>query len=416
MRTAEFSDSITTSEGFHPDANRKSMAHSGTMNESTASASIAATKATLAVHGTALAEDGPAPEWIELLPAGVFVGRDGRGPYRLSDPEAVIAGTRDLGMHAGIPIDYDHATDLAAPHGRPAPAAGWIRELAVRDGAIWGRVEWTRHGAAAVTTHEYRYISPVFEHGHDGEVVRLLRAALTNNPNLYLTAIAAARDASSDEADGLDGVLTQLAGELCAILGIDEGSSPDEIVDAVRALTEADAEPDAPGDGNSAGEVAAKLAEGAGADPSRFVPVAHFQQTLSELHTLRATRASERAENAVSGAIRAGKLVPAQREWALAYCAADYEGFETFVARQPALSLGESNLQNFARVPGARHAGIETMLHAAGGSLINHAEQQICSILGIAPDEFLERKNVQQKSSDAFALRPRRNSGGAAQA
>ena len=94
-------------------------------------------------------------------------------------------------LEAGLPIDYDHATDFAAPAGRPAPAAGWIREIEVREGALWGHVEWTSHGASAVVTHEYRYISPVFEYSENGEVQRLLRAALTNNPNLYLTAISA---------------------------------------------------------------------------------------------------------------------------------------------------------------------------------------------------------------------------------
>ena len=88
-----------------------------------------------------------APEWIELLPAGVFYGRDGRGPFRLDDPTAVIASTTALQMNAGIPIDYDHATDFGAPEGRPAPAAGWIRELEVRTGAVWGRVEWTARAA-----------------------------------------------------------------------------------------------------------------------------------------------------------------------------------------------------------------------------------------------------------------------------
>ena len=92
----------------------------------------------------ALGDDvASAPEWIELLPAGVFYGRDGRGPFRLDDPAAVIASTTAMQMNAGLPIDYDHATDFGAPEGRPAPAAGWIRELEVRDGAVWGRVEWT---------------------------------------------------------------------------------------------------------------------------------------------------------------------------------------------------------------------------------------------------------------------------------
>ena len=93
-------------------------------------------------------ETAAAPEWIELLPAGVFYGRDGRGPFRLDDPAAVIASTTALQMNAGLPIDYDHATDFGAPEGRPAPAAGWIRELEVRTGAVWGRVEWTARAAS----------------------------------------------------------------------------------------------------------------------------------------------------------------------------------------------------------------------------------------------------------------------------
>ena len=130
--------------------------------------------------------------WIDLIPSGVFNGRDGRGPYRNEHPEQVIAATRKLGMTAGLPIDFDHAIDLGAPQGQPAPAAGWIKELRLVDGAIQGRVEWTAAGAKALAAKLYRYISPVFEFSGDGAVRRLLRAAVTNNPNLYLTAIAAA--------------------------------------------------------------------------------------------------------------------------------------------------------------------------------------------------------------------------------
>jgi hypothetical protein len=136
------------------------------------------------VSGTALGNHRSAPKWIELLPAGEFAGRDGRGPFRLSNPAAVIAATNRLRLEAELPIDYDHATDFGAPAGRPAPAAGWIRTIEARNGALWGQVEWTRHGASAVVTQEYRYISPVFEYSEDGEVQRLLRAALTNNQQI----------------------------------------------------------------------------------------------------------------------------------------------------------------------------------------------------------------------------------------
>jgi phage I-like protein len=143
----------------------------------------------LAVQGTAIEDadlsSSAPPQWVMLIPAGEFNGRDGRGPFRLTDPARVIDATEALGLTAGVPIDYDHATDFAAPKGRPAPAAGWVRELAERDGALWGRVECTPHGAKAITSREYRYISPVFQYASDGAITRLLRAGLTNNPNLY---------------------------------------------------------------------------------------------------------------------------------------------------------------------------------------------------------------------------------------
>jgi phage I-like protein len=122
----------------------------------------------LAVHGTAIEDadlsSSAPPQWVMLIPAGEFSGRDGRGPFRLDNAARVVAATAALGLTAGVPIDYDHATDFAAPKGRPAPAAGWIRELEERDGALWGRVEWTPHGVKAITSREYRYISPVFQY------------------------------------------------------------------------------------------------------------------------------------------------------------------------------------------------------------------------------------------------------------
>jgi phage I-like protein len=143
---------------------------------------------------------GKTPEWVELIPAGVFTGRDGRGPFENADPNAIIKATKKLNMTAGLPVDYDHATDYAAPNGGPAPASGWIRDLAVRSGAIWGRVEWTPDGSVHVKNKHWAYLSPVFEYvERNGRLVItcLLRAALTNNPNLELQAIAASRQGRS---------------------------------------------------------------------------------------------------------------------------------------------------------------------------------------------------------------------------
>ena len=176
-----------------------------------------------------------APEWIELLPAGVFYGRDGRGPFRLDDPAAVIASTIALQMNAGLPIDYDHATDFGAPEGRPAPAAGWIRELEVRGGAVWGRVEWTARAASSIVAREYRYVSPVFQFDpKDGVVTRLLRAGLTNNPNLHLTAIAASLTAAATKRR--TNTWNFQAQELRELLNLEGDATVAEVVAKVREL------------------------------------------------------------------------------------------------------------------------------------------------------------------------------------
>jgi len=132
-----------------------------------------------------------APEWLQLIPAGKFSAVDGRGPFDNLDPDSIIAASMAKMPQVGMVLDYDHSTDLAAPEGRPAPAAGWIKQFKVENGAIFARIEWTADAAEAVIAKKYRYVSPVFEHNKDGKVERILRAALTNNPALVnLPAIA----------------------------------------------------------------------------------------------------------------------------------------------------------------------------------------------------------------------------------
>lgn len=364
------------------------------------------------VNGKPLGDHSRAPEWIELLPAGIFTGRDGRGPFRLSDPDAVIAATDGLRMNAGLPIDYDHATDFAAPVGRPAPAAGWIRAMEARNGELWGRVEWTCHGAAAVVTHEYRYISPVFEYAQDGEVQRLLRAALTNNPNLYLTAISAR--AGEHEADASrhfigalnvteanapgDGAATtdDLQEQLREVFGLAEEATPDAIVTEVRKLMRGNNR------GANAHAPAHIAANGVDADPARYVPVAQFESALTELNRLRAAGARERAELRVDAAMKGGKIVPAQREWAIAYCQANLRGFEEFVARQP--TVISSLESSFGGTPSTGRARVNYHEAASPGgcrtnTALTRTELTVCARLGLRPQEYSRRREMRDELS-----------------
>ena len=175
--------------------------------------------------------------------------------------------------------------------------------------------------------------------------------------------------------------------QLCEMLGLDDDASPDEALAAVRALSESargrrrreDGGRDgAQGDDGADDDGAADAMQaGAAADPARYVAVAQFQRVLGELNQMRAERANERAERAVDDAIKAGKLIPAQRQWAISYCQADFKGFAAFAARQPAaFGAGfESAAATFATPPPA---------HAATAAL-TATETAICAQLGLSP-------------------------------
>lgn len=97
---------------------------------------------------------------------------------------------RDTGE---VPIDYDHAIEVAAGSGPPVPAAGWIKSIddaPDAKGILWGMVEWTPKAAKMIAAKEYKYISPVIDPNvRDNKTGQpqgwtLTSAALTNTPVL----------------------------------------------------------------------------------------------------------------------------------------------------------------------------------------------------------------------------------------
>jgi len=124
------------------------------------------------------------PEWVHLCPAGTFKGIKG-DRLTLADPDAVIRASMAGGK---IVLDENHSTDLAAPKGKPAPARAWITRMESRADGLWGFADWTPTGRELMTAKEYRAISPVIE-SRDGVVTRILRAALTNAPDLTLVTL-----------------------------------------------------------------------------------------------------------------------------------------------------------------------------------------------------------------------------------
>ncbi|WP_062106009.1 phage protease [Gluconobacter albidus] len=124
-------------------------------------------------------ETDPVPQWVHLCPAGTFKGIKG-DRLTLADPDAVIRASMAAGK---LVLDENHSTDLAAPKGKPAPARAWITRMENRADGLWGFADWTPKGRELMAAKEYRAISPVIE-SRSGAVTRILRAALTNDPDL----------------------------------------------------------------------------------------------------------------------------------------------------------------------------------------------------------------------------------------
>jgi phage I-like protein len=188
----------------------------------------------IALALAATANEAQTEQWIHIMPSGEFSGRDGRGPWAMHNADAVIAASSAFAGKKPIPVDYDHQIDMAVKNGQPAPAAGWIKQLQARADGLWGLIEWTSKASAHLAAKEYRYLSPVFNHTPSGEVTRVLRAALTNNPALELTALASAQGAYTQTQEPRDE--QDPWNELCSLLGLASDADVTAIIQAVRDL------------------------------------------------------------------------------------------------------------------------------------------------------------------------------------
>lgn len=287
----------------------------------------------------AAAETAAVPQRIQLIPAGTFFGRDGRGPYRIADMAAVIAASQADGP---LIIDEGHSTDIGAAS---APAFGRITELEGDETGLWGVVRWNARGKASLEQQEYWGISPVFEHTPDGTVVRLLRASLTNIPNLRLAALNSQQEpnmtlleqlraalglaATADEAavvahakalTARDKAATEGHTALCAALKLDAKSEPAAVLTAVQAA-----------------QAAVQTA------PQNTALQASHDKLAAEVETLKAAAMAAKATAAVDTAIQSRRAAPAEREHLLKmFTAMGEDAFKAAMAARPELVGGQA--------------------------------------------------------------------------
>lgn len=368
------------------------------------------------------------PEWVHLLPAGEIRTSDGRGPYRVADAGALIAASRDYDDR--LPIDENHATDLAAPRGEPAPARGWIVELEERPDGIWGRVEWTAHGQRLIRDRAYRGLSPVIQHQKTGEVTAILRASLVNRPNLRgLTALHSLNSLSglpTLHANPLFPVgpsalhascpekTMNLLEQLLKALGLPAGTTETQLVERVTSLHAQSGEVagEAAGDaaavalqsaldpiaahiglatGSDAAAVLAgveQLTRKAGSDDAVTALQAELVSVTTQLNTLTENTKKEAAQTFIDGAIKLGRVgVKPMRDRYVTMHMADPAGTEELVNAMPVL--------------GAGGAIVPPTPPARDGEISLQAEQlAVAKMLGIDPKDYAE--TLKQERAEAL--------------
>lgn len=298
------------------------------------------------------------PEWINASPQGAVVtSRDGRR-YENPDPTYVLETFK---KHRGdIVVDINHSTEIRAPKGEESPAVGFVKEMDVRNGEVWARVDWNARGQQAISSQDYRFISPTYWVDKQGRIAGIKSIALTNSPNLYLPALNHSLGSEDNIMD------LEKLGKLLS-------TDPTEIsvTAALNALIA------------KSKDLAVQLNNAQEATPplEKYIARADYdtmaeRAAAAEAKLAELEKAAHDAEvnSLIDKAASEGKISPLTKDSYRAMCqsAVGFKGFQDFVKVAPAI-LNDSNLDN-RPVP---------QMNA-----LTADELRVCQSIGITEEEF----------------------------
>lgn len=240
---------------------------------------------------------------VKLLPLGLV--HSTKGDFLVDNESFQSIRCKFAERQLQIPIDYEHQTlkDMQAP------AAGWIKDIVLKSDGIYGAVDWTERAMEYLKNREYRYLSPVIlTQGKERRVVALHSAALTNTPAIDAMVPITCSDkpnegeGSADQENVVDGGKDNLA----ALLQLDPSATMEDIYQAVAALLER--------------QEALKLK----ADACQF--------EVARMKT----------DSVVLEALKDGKVLPFQRDWAFQSAMNDMDSFTLWLKTAPqVVPMGE---------------------------------------------------------------------------
>ena len=328
-------------------------------------------------------EVGGAPEIISVLPLGHV--KSAKGEFDV-DGESFAAMKAQIAQRGvDLVVDYEHQTLT----GEQAPAAGWVKELFLDDGQIKARVEWTDRAKAYLSNREYRYLSPVITvRKADNKATGLHSIALTNTPAIeHMEAIV-----NSLNFEGGQNTMDFMK-ELAKLLGLGEDATEEQVKEALKVCLEenkslkesaAEAAKQQPPENDKVvanKEVCELLGLKAGAATADVAAAIMALKggniggvnLVEQVKSLEAKLADRDAEEAVELALKAGKITPAQRDWAKGYALKSLDDFRGFVEKAPQV------------VPMGDVGGSSSL--ALKADEVDEATLLVCKQLGISPED-----------------------------
>lgn len=310
---------------------------------------------------SATVSDGKAPEWVELIPPGPNVtGRDGR-QWLFDEQAGMLVQSSFLGRAIDLPIDWEHATQHRASKGESAPAAGWIKQLELRNGALWGLVDWTPRASEQVINREYRFLSPVFDFDPDTtRIARLVSAGLTNKPNFLLTAL---------NQENMEVTPVTLSPALLTALGLPATATEEQALAATAQL-----------------RATAQAVNTEKPNLEQFMPRTDYDSVLQRatnaeqaLAEQKKTEHTKQVDALITSATQAGKITPATVDYHRAACQ-DETGlarFKAFVDAAPVV---------------AAPSNLDERKHDKTTTALNSEEQHVAKLLDMSDEYFIKGK------------------------
>ena len=191
-------------------------------------------------------EDGSTQVKVQLSPFGEFTLHDGgkrNGTVQHCSKaafEALVANWKAAGS-PDVLVDVDHAS----ARGGSTEAAAWCNSLEVDDNGLQGVFNLTPKGLELVKNRSYRFVSPGWTLSPDGTPVSLCSVALTNRPNLPVKPVVNADETGGRDPDDpnsrKDNPEMDIK-KLAAALGLPETATEEEVLAAIKAMKDAEAQ------------------------------------------------------------------------------------------------------------------------------------------------------------------------------